>query len=184
MISKIKGIMQLKEQIDMLSEKISKHETIVKESNREILELKKDINELGEQSRKILEKAKKDIDALSDFRKDLGQELYEFKLFKKDIRSAFLEKTEQDFGLIKKSMQQEITDFNNTKKKLETKLDSVVKLDQEVARLSKICQNIKSQDFELVRYKKETASAEAEKLQLLRKIDNLQKLISKRRRRH
>ena len=53
----------------------------------------------------------------------------------------------------------------------------------ELSKFLDISRNIKKEDFELVRHSRNLAEMGREKLELMRKIDNLERMLSKMRRR-
>jgi chromosome segregation ATPase len=183
MITKIKELMQIKDLIDDISKKVKEQEKAVVKSNEEVIEFKKQIIELNKENSKALKSIKKDSESIKSFKEDLKNELYDFKLFKKEIQEKFIEKIDSDIGSIKNTMKKDVSDFNETKKKLDLKLGKIEKLDNEINKLTSISKNIKVADFDLVKHKKNLDNNEKEKLELLNKIDNLERLCAKFKRR-
>jgi len=143
---------------------------------------KRQIIELNTENNKALRQIKNDTGALKNFKDELKKELYEFKLFKKEIKKKFSEQIEKDISTIRESMKKDVSGFNDTKNKLDLKLNQVEKLDQEIKKLTTITKGINAADFELSKHKKNLDNNEKEKLELLRKIDNLERLVAKLRR--
>jgi len=75
-----------------------------------------------------------------------------------------------------------VHEFNDTKRKIDGKLSNVEQLEKEIKRLTSITQGLKKSDFELTNLKKNTAKSDAEKIELHRKLDSLQRLVAKMRR--
>jgi len=183
MIKRIKELMQVKDAIDKLTEKTNLLEKAYSNSAKEAEKLRTELQENHKENQNALIQAKKDAEALKGFRKDLKSELYEFKLFKKDMRKEFLEKIGKELSQAKAKMEKDVSEFNNAKKKLDTKLGDVEKLDSEIQRLQAITKNISAADFKLTKNHHELEKINKEKLELMRKIDSLERLVACIRRR-
>ncbi|MBT3407173.1 hypothetical protein HN415_00660, partial [Candidatus Woesearchaeota archaeon] len=179
MITKIKELMQIKDLIDDLTSKIQNQEKAITKSNEEVVEFKNQIIELNIENSKALKNIKNNTESIKDFKEDLKKELYEFKLFKKDIQNKFIEKIDSDISTIKNSMKKDVAEFNETKKNLDLKLNKIEKLDDEIVKLTNITKKLNAADFNLVNHKKNLDNNEKEKLELLNKIDNLERLCAK-----
>jgi len=184
MITKIKELIQLRGVIDELTQKINEQEKAIKDSHEESIKLRKQIIAISNQNQKMLAKFKTDKDSLDSFKNNLENEFYDFKLFKKTLQENFSQKIESEFMNLKKDMENSVQEFNESKKKLDTKLSGIEKLDIEINRLVKVSTEIKQADFKLEKMAKEVKQSESEKTELHRKIDALERLVAKMRRRH
>jgi len=182
MITKIRELIQIRGVIDELTQKINKQEKAIKDSGEESIKLRKQIIDIKNQNQKMLAKFKTDKDCLDSFKNNLENELYDFKLFKNTLQEKFSSKIESEFNILKKDMGNSVQEFNESKKKLDTKLSGIEKLDTEINRLVKISTGIKQADFKLEKMAKEVKNSESEKVELHRKIDALERLVAKMRR--
>jgi len=183
MINRIRELMQLKEAVDALTKQSKELEEANNKSCAAFEEVKEQLSELKTHNSKLLAQAKSDVDEMKSLRQSLQQELYDFRLFKKELKKDMLGKAEKEFSEAKDLMEGEVSAFNEAKRKIDLKLNSIDKLDSEIRRLAEVTKNIKAQDFELVRHKKDMDILNKEKLELLRKIDSLERLVARYRRR-
>jgi len=182
MITRIKELLQIKELVDQLTENIQELENANSKSCDEAEALRKELKTLFKENRTMLSQAQRDMKDMKNFRQELKHELYEFKLFKKEVRKQLIDTVEKDLSGAKVSMQNEVTGFNEAKKKLDTKLNSVGRMESELTKLQEITKNLNAADFDLVRHKKNLDRGEKEKRELLRKIDHLERLVARQRR--
>jgi chromosome segregation ATPase len=181
MLTKIKELMQLKDNVDSLNRKLEDHSATIQELSSRISDFKRSFESMHGDSEKSVTAMHQEMEALMQFKEQLERELYEFKLTQKEIRDKFHKQMEAEVGWLRGAMEKDIGQFNDLKNKLDSKLQTVDKLDSEVQRLTSIAKSIKAQDFELVRYQKELSHQNQEKLMLLRKIDSLERLVAKMR---
>jgi chromosome segregation ATPase len=181
MMNKLKELMQLKDNVDSLNRKLEDHSATIQELSTNILGFKRSFETMHGDSEKSVEAMHKEMEAILQFKEQLEQELYEFKLTQKEIRDKFHKQMESEVGWLRGAMEKDIGQFNELKKKLDSKLQTVDKLDSEVQRLTTIAKSIRAQDFELVHYQKELQRQNQEKLMMLRKIDSLERLVAKMR---
>lgn len=183
MINRIKDLMQIKELLDEIKNKIESHDKIVSECESSYKNMHEETMQMMKQNQEILKKARDDVHELGRFRDEMKKELYEFQLFKKDMRETFIKKTDSGFKDVKQMLDKEAIELNLTKKKLDTKLNKIEALENEIARLTSVAKSIKSADFELVKYNNILKDHQKEKQELIRKIDNLERLVARMRRR-
>jgi chromosome segregation ATPase len=183
MITKIRELMQLKENVDSLNQQLVEHNDTVQKLTVHIDEFKNAMETMSADASKLATNMSKETTSLHSFQEQLEHELYEFKLTQKEVRDRFHKNMEQELGWLKAAMLKDVNEYNDLKKRLDTKLQTVDKLDAEVQRLTSISKMIKAQDFELVRFQKELARKEEEKIRLLKKIDGLERLVAKMRKR-
>jgi len=184
MINKIRELMELKEVLDRLTEKTDKLDQSNARQAESAQMLHQQLGEILNENKKVLAQAKKDADSMREFRKALEKELYEFRLFKKEVRADMEKCLKNELGDLTLAAKEHVTGFNEAKKGIELKMDAMNRLDEEIKRLQAVVSQIKVQDFELSRHKKDMEKAANEKMDLIRRIDSLQTLVARMRRRH
>ena len=186
MIKKVKELMQIKDDIDTLSIEVEKlkdgFSENSKESNKSITELKRSIQDIEKENKIFLKEIRKDIRSYGSLHEQIKKELYDFKLFKSELRTALVEKAEKDFSEIKETLKRDIEEFNRLKKGIDLKTEKMAELDKEINKLVDITKNIKAADFHLAKHKRQLEKDDREKLNLLRKIDSLERLAAALRR--
>ena len=190
MIGKIKDLMKTKETVDKIVEGIKRNDKALKEFRNEInsakselKQMKKEFANFGKNSSEFLGEIKKTLAEINKSKDDLNKEVNDFRL----VKSRMQEKIFTDVNSkLKEYMEDLKTDYSNYKKiqpefsNLKSMLDS---LSIEVNKFLTISKNIKEKDFEMEKTASELMKLDKEKLELTRKIDTLQRVISAERRR-
>ena len=114
------------------------------------------------------------------------EQISDFKLMKSRMEKKMLESFEsavmawlsREFERLGKC----VKDFEILSSGADEFLKEVSAVRQEIAKLVSLSEKIKEKDFELTKYASRIDSADKEKLELMRRIDTLEKLVSKLRR--
>ena len=72
--------------------------------------------------------------------------------------------------------------YNELKENINKITEKVNNLSEEINKFTEISRNIKKEDFELTRFAHQLIEMDKEKLELMQKIDTLERLVSKMRR--
>ena len=83
----------------------------------------------------------------------------------------------------RESLKKDTEDYNELRKKAAEMLSKVNMTSEEIAKFLEISKSIKQEDFELTKFARHLIEMDREKLELMRKIDTLERLVSKIRRR-
>ncbi len=193
MIDKVKGLMAVGENLDEISKKVrSVADSVAAQSKelsafkKEVSELKSGIVKLNSESEKLVSSIDSQISGLKSSVDDLKKEVYDFKLIKADIKSKLVSELSETF---REELRQEtrkldldVKNFNDLKNELSVLVGKFKSVELEIEKFRSIAQNIKAADFELTHHARELAKADQEKLTLMQKIDQLERLLSKLRR--
>ncbi|MBD3310222.1 hypothetical protein GF351_03305 [Candidatus Woesearchaeota archaeon] len=193
MIRHIKGLIQVKQLCDDISEKTRQNSESVAALQEQISELSqqnKDLKKLLSQTADI-QKAyasnmKGTCDALMETGKEFEKELTDLKMLKSRLKDRLVDELSADF---RKSLAEEaerlrtdVRRYNELKQRISALTASFDSLDSEIKKFLAISAKIREGDFELQKHAKKLQEQDKEKLQLMRKIDALERLISKERR--
>ncbi|MFC1741366.1 hypothetical protein ACFL3V_02430 [Nanoarchaeota archaeon] len=193
MISKVKDLMaiggkldEISKKVDAAEESVSMHSAEIAEYRKDVSGLKEDFTGLHKESSKFGSTVSDQIDALKKAREDLENELYDFKRIKADIKAKLVTELTDDFReeLKKetKKLDTDVKQFNELKDELSSLVTEFKSVEGEIAKFRKIAGQVKEADFQLARHARELTKADQEKLNLMQKVDQLERLISKMRR--
>ena len=176
---------------------------IIEENTKEFREQKKETEELRKELNKTTEEATKtnktlealqkkqeeytqkldnNITLIDQARKEFEEQIREFKIRKTSMEQQLLEKTDNEVKQQLERLKTDVNSYNELKKELTIINLTITKLDSEIKKFTDISQNIKAKDFELERYARELGKKDNEKLELMKKIDTLERLLGKERR--
>lgn len=195
MLGNIKGLIKIKEEIDEIKKSTQQHSDTVNEFTKsmdslkeEFATIRKDMNELRKSQKELMGEMKSNLGVFSNLRQDLGKEIYDFKMLKSKLQQKVLDKFEEELQKELKvnvtSLRNEMQDYEQVKDSVKEMLKKVELTKQEMGKWMDISTEIKKADFELNKFAKQLVDADTEKLQLMKKIDNLERLVAKQRRSH
>jgi len=129
---------------------------------------------------------KDNLNIISESKESLKKEVYDFRLLKAQTQKNILEKFEQELSkelkVYSEKLKNDLTEYNKLKEQTSFILAQIKNLSGEINKFTEVSQNIKKEDFELTKHAAKLQEADKEKLELMRKIDTLERLISKMRR--
>ena len=186
MLQKIKDMMKAKEDIDLINKNLEENNKLISELKTQLGELNKELSETKDSQLEFLDGFKENISAIKNLRENFGKEIYEFKLLKSQLQRKILDKFEEelkkDLETNRESLRKDAEDYNESRKKLSEILSKLNLTGEEISKFIDISKNIKKEDFELTKFARQLTDMDREKLELMRKIDTLERLISKMRR--
>ena len=187
MITKIKELMNVKDDLNLINRNVEENNKIISELKSELTELKKELNETQKTQQDFLKNFKDNMFVIKNLREDFGKELYEFKLLKGQLQRKILDKFEEelreDLKVNRESLKKDAEDYNELRKKVSEILSRLNLTTSEINKFMEISKSIKKEDFELTKFARQLIDMDREKLELMRKIDTLERLVSKIRRR-
>lgn len=189
MIQKIKDLMAIKEQIDVLKNNMNYATSSVGEMKNDITSLKQHINDsmssISDKNNEFFKNFDENINSIKDIKSDFEKELFDFKLLKGQMQRKIIEKFEEEMGKELKIQMDKLKGdsekYNELKEKVEKITNTVNNASEEINKFVEISQNIKTADFELTKFARQLLDSDREKLELMRKIDTLERLVSKMR---
>jgi chromosome segregation ATPase len=186
MMQKIKELMKIKELIDEINGKINSNNEIINNLKSEINLLSNNLNEIKNAQKEFLTGFKENLNVVKDLRKDFEEEIHEFRLLKGQIQNKILENFEKELQKELRfqieNLKKDYTDYEELKKKMDNVVNKMDNLGGEIDKFVNISNKIKERDFEMEKFAKQLLEMDKEKLNLMRKIDTLERLIARMRR--
>lgn len=190
MIGRIKNLSRLSEKVDDLKSTFEGLSGEVGRHKEEVTGLRSDIDGLKkfqEEHSVVLDRLNEQRTRYDDLIAELQKEVYDFKVLKSQMQRSITERFNSELSKCldeqKEQIKGDVTHYNNLRKDLEVVSSRLAALTDEVEKFRNISCTIKEQDFHLVRHKKNLDAMDREKLALMKKIDNLERMVAKLRRR-
>ncbi len=187
MIDNIKGLLKIKDEIGDIQQKIDVNKTAVDELTKNMSSFRIELEQANKAQSEMMAELKNQLTSLSDFRNGLENELYEFKLLKNELQRKVLLKFEEELNKELKAqmenMGKEASNYEELKMKVAATAAKTEKLMQEMDRLVEISSKIRAKDFEMEKFAKQLLDMDKEKLELMKKIDTLERLLAQMQRR-
>ena len=186
MLQKIKDLMNAKEGLDLINKNIEDNNKLVSDLKVQLESLKSDLIETKKEQKEFLHNFKENLHVIKNLREDFGKELYEFKLLKGQLQRRILDKFEEelqkDLEISREGLRKDAEDYNELRKKVSEVLSRLNLTTAEINKFVEISKSINKEDFELTKFARHLMEMDREKLDLMRKIDTLERLVSKIRR--
>lgn len=190
MLQKIKDLLTIKEQIDVIKNNLNYTTNSVNDLKTEIGTLKQQINDnvssINDKNNEFFKNFDENINVIKGLRHDFEKELFDFKLLRSQLQKKIIEKFEEELDKELKiqieTLRTDAKKYNELKDNISEITSKVNNLSEEINKFTAISSNIKKEDFELTRFANQLREADKEKLELMNKIDTLERLISKMRR--
>ncbi|MFP4423799.1 MAG: hypothetical protein ACLFP2_01055 [Candidatus Woesearchaeota archaeon] len=186
MIQKIKDISRVTEEVDMLKKRLRSTSDAVTTLKEDVAGLREEITGLSS----LLKEQNEAISSLNygaekhkEICDGLLQERYEFKKLRGHLQKTILD----EFDVQLRSGMKNFEDVRSQEfKQLRTEVSALIsrlgQTSSELEKFNKIASNIKAKDFALEKYAKTLEQRDNEKLNLMKRIDTLERMVSKMRR--
>jgi len=190
MIKKIKELLEIKEHIDVIKNNLNYTTSSVSELKNEISSLKEHMNnhieEISSKNNEFFKNFEENVEIIKNTGKEFEKEFFQFKLLKSQMQKRLMEKFEEELDKELKinlqTLKSDSEHYNELKEEVTAITNKVHILGDEINKFISISQNIKKEDFELTKFSNQLLNLDKEKLELMRKIDTLERLVSKMRR--
>jgi len=187
MLQKIKELMHIKEEIATINTSIGENSKTISELKAELESLRNELKDSSSIQKEFLKNFKENVQIIKNLREDFGKELVEFKLLKGQLQRKILDKFEEelqkDLEVNREALKKDAEDYNEVRKRVAEILARLNLTSDEISKFVEISKSIKKEDFELTKFARNLMDMDREKLELMRKIDTLERLVSKIRRR-
>lgn len=187
MLQKLRDLLKTKEEIDVINRNIEENSRLVSDLKVQLESLKNDLIETKKQQKDFLHNFRENLFVIKNLREDFGKELVEFKLLKGQLQKKILEKFEEelqkDLEVNREALKKDSQDYSELRKKVSEILSGLNLTTEEINKFTEISKSIRKEDFELTKFARHLLEMDREKLELMRKIDTLERLVSKIRRR-
>lgn len=193
MISKVKDLIAISERLEGISQQVGSvkcdvdsHSEGIAAFMKEISALRSEVKSMNKEQSRFCSSVAEQLEGIRSLRQDLEKEIYDFKLIKADLKSRLIADLAEDFrNHMKKETDKldiDVKRFNELKNELSVLVGKFRSVEEEIAKFKEIAKQVQATDFELVKYARELTKADQEKLNLMQKIDHLERLVSKMRR--
>ena len=190
MLQKIKDLFAVNGQIDVIKNNLNYTTNSMNELKTEVGALKQKIidnfNEIDVKKNEFFKNFNDNMDLMKTIRQDFEKELFDFKLLRGQMQKKIIEKFEEELGKELKiqmdNLKSDAESYNHLREEINQISGKVNLFGEEISKFTAISRNIKKEDFELTRFANQLTSMDKEKLELIQKIDTLERLISKMRR--
>ena len=186
MIGRIKELVNIKEDIKAVSKDFDELKKEVSSFKEEINKLKESLNDSNSAQKEFLKNLEKDMHIINESKESFKKEVYDFKLLKSQLQNKLLQKFEEELGKELKvnieKLKEDYGGYSELKKKVDELKPKIDELGKTISRLSDVSKSLKKEDFELTKFANQILAVDREKLELMKKIDTLERLISKMRR--
>ena len=190
MLGKIQNALKDIEEITTLKEEIKKSVKDINEARESITEYKLMLHEehasLRKEHTKLHAESQKGVQQLHLVLHDFEKELATFKTMKSQLQTDTINRVSTD---IRKELQVYIVQVKERIQELQGTSDAIKRMSQHTSEILTSMQavvnigtTIKKQDFELSKYAQVLRQNDKEKLELMKKIDSLERLIAQMRR--
>jgi chromosome segregation ATPase len=187
MIDKLRNMAKVGEEVKKLRfdmKELQNEFGIIREGLEGLKDEMQQMREVHKKHNLDMEETKKAARMLNE---EFKNEIYDFKLRKTELNKQVLHKFESELSeaLDKqlKALSHDAGQYNNVRRDIEIITSTLANLTKEIDKFNRIASGIKERDYALGRHKKQLDAMDKEKLTLLKKIDSLERLVSKLRRR-
>lgn len=189
MLSRIKEIVSgsgMKELTSQLAEQLKQIAQAVKEQTELVNSLRKDTDAAKASVAEMGQEVKSSVAAAKELQEAIRTDIAELKTLSSHIQGSIKQKISDDMAELTKEVRAKLEGAEKLKHEVAASATAVIselnKLKNDVTKLSAVAGKIKAEDFELAKFSNQLLAADREKLQLMSKIDTLERLIAKMRR--
>lgn len=140
------------------------------------------MKEFAENANSALLNFNTQIQSISELKSELSREINDLKLQKSQTMKKLMENTNDEFVTHLERIQTDANRYNDLKDQFGAITGKIDVIQGELDKFVGVSKNIKKEDFELTKYANKILSMDKEKLELMAKVDNLERLIAKMRR--
>lgn len=190
MLFKNKELEQTKELVTELNSNVKELKSSINELKKEFQTAKSELKEFRQsfeeikaqqqsQTANIEESSKK----ISKSAETFDSEIINFKLLSTQMQKKILENIAAEIKEYISQLKMDVGRYNEMKTEVDNISRTISGLRDDIEKFREISKNLKAKDFEMERFAKELLKLDTEKLDLMRKMDQLQRIISHERRR-
>ena len=187
MLGKIKELFEVQQGLAELKDEIAAHKKLVAELS---MQYQQEVAALvafrTQQEQAAKTNSTQAAASLEELRAGVRQELDEFRALNKGIQKQMLQRFEQElaeqFLEYGRQLGVDKTAYAKIRADIESAGKALVQLNSNIARLAEVSLAIRKEDFELSQYHKQMLVEDKIKLELMQKIDTLERLMAAMRR--
>lgn len=195
MFEKVKGILAIEDELAKLLNQTAECNGAINTNNDKINSLHEQLALLYDKTstihsinKEISNALSNDILSIKNLRGDFERELAEFRMLRLNMEKAIAERvsSQVESGIREQveRLKMDVQQYNNLKKEFEIFKDTFKTINEEITKLKTISSSIKEKDFEMTKFANQLLQMDQHKLELMQKIETLERLISMERRRN
>ncbi|MBI4441084.1 hypothetical protein HY639_02870 [Candidatus Woesearchaeota archaeon] len=195
MFEKVKGLLAMETQLAALHEQLERHDKTLHEHglgvsgiHEKLVQMHARTMDVVQLNKEIVGNLQDDTLSITSFRIALEKELAELRLLRatweKNVAERVSAQVEEGLREQLARLKADVGQYNDLKKELAGMREAMAVLSGELVRLQQAAQSIKQSDGEMVRAMREFLQQDRHKLELMRKVETLERLIASERRRN
>ncbi|MAF36597.1 hypothetical protein CL622_05775 [archaeon] len=167
-------------------EQLTKHESILLRIEEQIKKINIEKQLLEEKTTRqiseVVEKYEQDKNSITQLREDLEQEVHAFKVGRTKMVTDGMSSVERVLDEQMDKIKIDADAYNEVCDSIKTVSKTLENVEDEIQKFLTISTTIKKQDFQLTKFTKKIFEADKEKLELMKRIDTLERMVAKMRR--
>jgi len=179
-------MVNLREDVDILNTNFMVNKKLVEELAAEYKNELESLKEIKEYQTEFLAEFKQNTKTINRLREQMEVELDAIKSVKFDMQKEMVKKFETELnhllGTFKKELSLDKEQYENVKRQIEAAAQNLFILHGEVAKLLDVSKRIKKGDFELQKYQENVLKEDRNKLELMKRVDDLERMIARMKR--
>lgn len=188
MFQKIKDLMEIRTEMDNIKSSWSSTKESIDSIKSKFVDMEKELQEVKQKQKEFLTNFREKTDETKALNEELEREVHQFKVLKSQLQNKLVQKFEEELKNELKinidKLKMDFDRYNEVQNSVSVLLGKTKSASEEISKFHEISKHIKKEDFELERFAIQLRMADKEKVELMKKIDTLERLISKIRRQH
>ncbi len=188
MLQKIKDLMQIRELIGDIKKAVDSQNSQIDLLRSNIATLSIELNNVKANFHDFNDKHSQFFNILSsttskitESKEEFMREINDFRLQKTQMQQRMMENADSELKESLERVKVDVARYNDLKKEVDAVSQKIAKASSEIEKFVKISSSINARDFELDKFARQLVELDREKLELMRKIDTLERLCSKQR---
>lgn len=186
MIDKIKGFANLREDVTAVTVQLEHNKRVVEEMTSMLEKEMAQMKEFQNLQVELLEQCRHDLSEITEIKSKLREEVDQFRALNKATQKGIIERFEREMrdSLIKhsKELAFDKSQYDRIRSNVEATARNIFLVNSEVNKLLDISRSLKETDFQLSKYAEALRKEDRNKLELMQKNDQLERLVAKMRR--
>ncbi|MEK6961358.1 MAG: hypothetical protein AABX47_09385 [Nanoarchaeota archaeon] len=183
MIDKIKGVLSVRGEVDELKRDMSELSLELRKLTEDYKTESVRMKELHDTQSDLLSTFLSATQTLNKLKEDIRAELEEFRMFNRQVQSKIMDKFNQEISTVlttnTKALELDKSHYEKMRHEIEKHGELLSQINVEMGKMVLISQRIKSQDFELSEHHKKLLESDQNKLHLMQRVDELERMIAK-----
>jgi len=179
-------IKEVHDKLNTHNENLTKQSEIIQAMHSDVSNLKTNLINFHNNSSEHVNQIKKELESIRDVKIQMNSELDDLKLLKTQLKQKVVEELTKEFktelGSQVERIRTDVKSYNDLKQSLQSVNTGIEQVKTEMSKFNRIASNIKEKDFSLEKHARKLKDFSDEKYELLKKIDALERLVGRERR--